>query len=611
MRLRFDTLTLENFRSFSEKTVVDLDDLPIGLIFVRGFNEIEPELGSNGAGKSSLICGALMWCITGKTVDGLRNTDIAPWTEEGKTTVTLKYRIDNQEHSICRTANPNSLTYDNREVGQDTIDRAFSIPTNIIPHTILLGQGQPLFFDLPPRTMMDMFVEVLGLVRWDERAEQASTMAKQAEQKRDGYQTEIDVHKDNLRETREQLEGIRQQATEWEDQRQTRLNQADTKIDELTTKIVAKQVERDGADLAYDGAKTELYHLDIQLDKLQEESNTLTDELNDLNVEIAQQKAKRERLQSDLKALDNNICPTCRRPFSNHNKLRKQLEDQLQKLKSPYREEFDELENLRTQVATKIRNLMKARPDLETKEDKARLTLDRLTPQLSEWKTELRLLKEAKQEYDKDRNPYTDQANILKRRINGMLDQIDELKLKVTSSGRRFHRAKFWATGFKEIRLYIIEELLQELELTTNAMMGEFGLIDWKVKYHIERETKTGTTSRGLFITVLSPHNKKAVRWASWSGGEAQRLRLIGSIALAEVLLNWIGVDPNLEVLDEPTKGLSQEGVENLVDLMADWARRLSRKVVLIDHHAVESARFAAVLSVVKDRAGSRLSAIE
>ena len=63
----------------------------------------------------------------------------------------------------------------------------------------------------------------------------------------------------------------------------------------------------------------------------------------------------------------------------------------------------------------------------------------------------------------------------------------------------------------------------------------------------------------------------------------------------------------SLEILDEPTRGLSDEGVVDLCEFLADRAKQLDRAVIYVDHMSVESSRFTSVLTVVKTAKGSQI----
>lgn len=106
-------------------------------------------------------------------------------------------------------------------------------------------------------------------------------------------------------------------------------------------------------------------------------------------------------------------------------------------------------------------------------------------------------------------------------------------------------------------------------------------------------------------MTILKPDLAKAVRWESWSGGEGQRLRIVGAIALSQVLLRRAGIECDLLILDEPTRHLSREGVRDVVDYLIDLGR--DRQVFYCDHTAIENARFASTITVTRSHKGVTL----
>src|SRR5678815_1215025 len=102
MDLAFSRIEIKQF-----KTIVDeVFYFDPGLTFVRGRNKLEPLLGANGAGKSTIF-DALSWCLYGRTVENLRNPDVAPWSEEAGTQVTVHF---SKKRSIARTISPNTVS---------------------------------------------------------------------------------------------------------------------------------------------------------------------------------------------------------------------------------------------------------------------------------------------------------------------------------------------------------------------------------------------------------------------------------------------------------------------------------------------------------------------
>src|SRR5438552_2946032 len=121
MNLDLETLELKGFQTFADEAL-EISELGNGLHFIRGKNLTEPSLGANDVGKTTLWRG-LFWCWFGKTVDGLKAPDIKPWKLKEKTYVTTSLKIDNKPRVISRSLDPNQLTIDGKEVGQEQIDQ--------------------------------------------------------------------------------------------------------------------------------------------------------------------------------------------------------------------------------------------------------------------------------------------------------------------------------------------------------------------------------------------------------------------------------------------------------------------------------------------------------
>src|ERR1700676_2379299 len=91
------------------------------------------------------------------------------------------------------------------------------------------------------------------------------------------------------------------------------------------------------------------------------------------------------------------------------------------------------------------------------------------------------------------------------------------------------------------------------------------------------------------------------------SGGESQRARLAVSLGLANLIQRWAGVRWSLEVFDEPTAFLSEQGIEDLLEALASRARDQQRSIWVCDHRALASGSFDGVLQIEKDAGGSRV----
>ena len=555
-----------------------------------------------------------MWCLDGKTVQGLKNPDITPWAGKGTTEVELTLFVDKTKHVIKRTVNPNKITIDGDECAQEHINKLIAIPFEIIPYTIILGQRQPLFFDLTASEKLKLFSEVLQLDRWEDRSAHAAELCKNLEKEIAAKEAELEGCLNSQTQALSDFNSLKLQSSAWETKRAEQLSNAEDDKKALQKQIESVSNERDTADLQLDRALTELKAIGPLVEQAQKQERIATITLASLKKDTLRLIEDNKELCEQLDALKNDKhCPTCKQTLTSPT-IKKQIEDDTKSKitandtkVTELRKLIDKTKKAQDKAVETIDAHSKAKRQFENDAEEARTILDRLLPRISKWDAEIKAIEKRLDEGANTSNPYTEQLQTLRRRRDRYKVSIKDTQESLKTKTEYCERAKFWVKGFKDIRLLVVEEVLQELELCTGSMLEEFGLVGWKITYDIERETKSGTVARGLNITVLSPSNKNAVKWESWSGGEAQRLRLVGTLALGNVLLNRVGMTTNFTAFDEPTESLSKEGVVDLVELLAQYANDAKRSVWLVDHHVISSAKFVKEITIVKDKLGSRI----
>jgi DNA repair exonuclease SbcCD ATPase subunit len=610
VKLSFIDITLEDFKSFGAPQTLRLQERGVGLHFMRGQNKDEPRLGSNGSGKSSLW-DALSWCLYGRTVGELRNTDIQPWAGSKGTFVGLHIQRDKTKHLITRSMHPNRLLLDEHDVGQEQIDELIGMSFEVFTHTILIGQGRPLFFDLQPRHRMALFSEVLDLDRWDARSSLAADEVKADMQKAAHFEGEITTLEGQQRELSELKANVERSSAEWLSSHRKRQDEADANWKRLVVSVDKIDREYERADLTYDGASAELR-------ALQSEAVKITKELEEANAVVAADhirldtiEAQLEEHKAELRQLGSgDACPTCGQPLKGtalakrRSALQAMVADKAKAVKAgtpkPMQARLQRAQEAGERAVAHI-------AQFRAKADRARDDLDGLTPRRAQLKADARAAASLVEALRKEVNPHRESTRDITKRLENTKQDIADAKADLITVTTRIERTRFWVKGFKDVRLFVLDEVMQELEWTTNALLEEMGLVGWSIKYDIERETKSGSTSRGLSTLIHSPHSKGAVRWESWSGGEGQRLRLISALALSEVLLTRAGIDPDLEVLDEPTRHLSSEGIRDLCEFLSLRAQEQHKGIWYVDHQSVESAQFTSVLTVVKGKNGSKI----
>ncbi len=605
MNLQFDYLELTKFKSFIQPCVLKLHDCGVGLHFLRGQREIHKEIGSNGCGKSSLW-DSLSWCLFGRTPDGRRGPDVRSWHGKGATTVTVGIHIDDKQHKITRTANPNSLTLNGKECGQEHIEQLIGLDVEVFYHTILLPQDKPLFFDLTPSQKMKVFTDVLHLDKWDARTKLASDKTTIMTAKHLDLRNKVHGLQNTLKEVTALHDNNKAKAEEYERNRRTYTQGYQKEIDGLTKELDVVQLKQSNADLALDSASTEARALNDNINKL-------SDAIHLTTRAHAQHKARLDALNNEYEVLAKELaeppgmgtCPTCDQPLTKLGSI--QHIDQRMKEIDEEARSIDLKKFSTAKLELELTRARAAAKEFLQKADKAEAERKMYSDKVNALQIKLSGLQASMKRDESQDNPYRAQVRDLRNRRDALDNEITETEATLTKLARNIERVKFWIKGFKEVQLFIVQEVLDELELVSNGMLPDVGLEDWELHYAIEKETQSGTVQRHLNVTVLSPDNKKPVRWECWSGGEKQRLRLIGALALSEVLLNHAGIVPSMEVVDEPTKNLSDEGVRDLCEFLAMRAKQIGRQVFLTDHATQPSSHFASMITITKTAKGSHI----
>lgn len=602
--LVFESLAIQDFKAFRGTHKVPLN-LP-GVTYLLGENLVTDRLSGNGAAKST-IWDALVWCLYGRTPLGLRNNDVKPWAG-GKTSVGLSVMVGTRRHLIQRSTSPNRFTCDGEDIPD--ISAVLDIGFELLINTIILPQDKPLFFDRSPRDKMLLFSEAMPLERWDTRSKAASNKVSELETEVSALERDLSSVQGALEEVDASVASTKIATSAWADQarKQSRNTQ-----DELS--ILRKQ--RQGLDtrlgtaiLAQDGALTELRACDVQLKILRAEDAALASKIGSHDAQIKVVSNRLASLDVELEELsEKKTCPVCQQSIQPRD-----LKQHLGELEKKIEAMDAELTNfkracsklvLEKQAKAKMLNTVMQQADgFADKAQDATDTVLRYRPGLADLDVKIAALSKAPEEV----NPYTKQLATLETRRTALVREEREITADLDRQRANIEHNKFWVKGFKDIKLQLIEDVLGELEWTANSMIEEVGLEGWEVKFDIEREAKSGSVASMINVEIISPESReKAVKWESFSGGERQRLRLVGSLACADVLLAHAGIETNLEVLDEPAVYWAGEGVQELVTFLATRAREQKKSIFFIEHSAVESVHFSRVWTVTKDKSGARI----
>jgi DNA repair exonuclease SbcCD ATPase subunit len=608
----FNQLKIQGFKSVGEEQTLIFDDYT-GTCSVTGENQAEPSLGANGIGKSAMLSDALAWCYHGKTAIGLKAGNITNWYSDEKCKVECNFTKNKENYTLVRTQNPNSLKLNDKTVTQEELDDLVGLNYDSFLHAIIIPQFSSKFFDLKPEPKLQIFSNILELDKWLSYSAKAKGKADKILDRINNIKSDIDY-----------LDGrvIQAEETDYSDDIEKWQDKQDNEIVELTTNLEAKQEVKEQVKTELDSlikehikAQKEYDAKVIANEKIGDTYGDLLDKVKTLESQYKETSYNGKQLQKEIdkfKEVDE-ICPYCEQDVTKEyiddrlNSLISELDEcaskaikQKEKL-DVARIEADELDCVLYEESKMEKQLNKTLNEYSNRITKLESNLENHDREVSSVEKRIAKLKNEK-------NPYLDLKKENEERIKS-IKKDRRVKRRALNTENELHsKYVYWVKGFKEIRLFIVEEALQEFEVQVNNNIQRLGLVDWKVKLAVDYETKSKTIRKGFTVLVKSPNNKELVPFTCWSGGESQRLRLAGTLGLIDLISSRTGINPNIEIWDEATSWLSNEGISDFVEVLAERADELDRIIFVIDHRNLNTfGEFTSDLRIIKDGNGSRV----
>lgn len=174
-----ESVELLNFKTYRGHHSINFPQRP-GLYLLTGRNEVEPALGTNAAGKSTLL-DAIYWCLYGRTTRGLRAGDVVSWGETS-CSVEMVMWLNDVPLKVKRSQSPNNLQTTNgivpyHPVSQEDLTKRLGIGSEAFLHSVMLPQFGDSFLDLQPAAKLTLFSQVMELDYWLEKSKEAEKLA--------------------------------------------------------------------------------------------------------------------------------------------------------------------------------------------------------------------------------------------------------------------------------------------------------------------------------------------------------------------------------------------------------------------------------------------------
>lgn len=613
MRLTFKELRPQAFKSFNDPDALFKLDRKPGVYLVRGINKQEPDLGANGAGKTSLF-DSLYWVLTNRTIrDARPGAAIQPRGGKGAE-VGLIFGVDDEWYDLERRRKPNDLRLNDEVIEDRRVQALVPLSDEALRRTIIVGQFGTLFLDLKPEAQSMMFSEILDLDVWLRASDKATTRRRSAQPDLDKARSEYDRALGRLEGVESQLATVKEQRDQYTDTTATRLKAARQEQTRLGDRLKALVPSSAGAQGRRGAPEKDLNAVEEAITALESSKTGLEEIVSGHNRAIAvwETKVTGWRLEIMGYRREPEVCPSCGQTVAkgHFKKKVKAVESLIEDAERSISVLGGLIRTARTKQDDLTERIKLRRDAVQTeRERKAREDEEYRAHQdeVEELRTESATVQALIQTLTSDRNPYRKQVKDLSTLLDELEEEIKEAKQAVGDYEWEVSSCNFWSDAFKEIRLNQIDEALAELEVAVNQEAEELGLHGWYLKFQTERTTASGKVSHGFTTFIYPPGEETPVTWESYSGGESQRWHLAATFGLSGVLLSRAGIECNVEVLDEPSQHLSDEGIDDLLHCLQKRAMSLKRAIYFIDHRVLDRGNFDGIITVVKDENGSHI----
>lgn len=553
----FEKIRLRNFLSYGpEPTELVFEN---GINFITGFNKDDNSF--NGVGKTSLIVESLSFVLFGSTYRTMTHKEIKNDDARNDCIVECWYTVNGVRYAIMRSISPDILTRtiihdDGREEDKTKtkpettkdIINDLGITKEVFTNTIVMTSKESSSFLSQDKSLKTKFIEgILGL-------EVFSKLAKDAKDEYAGKNTEWGKEEARLQELIKSIERDQVYADSHEERRAKLLKDHDELLSQLkaihpidlTTELV--QIARD-----------------IELKKaavvnIQGKQQRASTRKTELTIELRNERIK---LKSLVDKPTN--CPTCKRPFDNHqehnfDEERKQIET----LIAEYEDKLSKLEGVikildSNYLLTNNEVSALVNKNIKTQEDQDRYH-----------KSQERILNVTKERANirTASNPFADKIEQDKELLNKKRQLVESLKeetiilegLKIT----------FSPTG---VKAYITSKILD--------------VVNERLNFYLQRlNTPCAITFDEFFEETVVNKSGKEISYDRLSDGEKGRVCFSMLFTFRDIRRLQSNVTVNISVFDELfDSSIDSNATVEIMELLKTMSEQNEEAYYIITHN--------------------------
>lgn len=620
MNLKFQRLYIENFLSIGN---ADIDLQNRGYTLVHGVNNNPlDQAKSNGSGKSSIF-EALVWCLTGETIRGVKDV-VNMYSTEG-TCVQVELMVDNDLFVVTRYKDHKKFKTD-LKILQNGIDKSGKgirdsqkllesylpdLNASLLGSVIVLGQGLPQRFTnntpsgrkdvLEKLSKSDFMIEDLKQ-RLSVRKQELNTKLREWEDTILRSETEIKTYQSQISTAQVKLSSLEDPSLY-----DTIIKQAENYVKHLTDSI------KESSDKLVE-YRNEEHEISNQIHEIELEYNRELLVINserdsrysDIRSSRASLEAVKRQLEKEIRDAHSirDTCPTCGRKFDDvfipdTSSQELQLSNILSEL-NLFVDQEHIVDSWYTEQCSRLKQQYTTL-HLTSKLSEIRTHIKNVDSGISQLVRDRDIQEKTLQNYTQLKLSYTTTVNTLNETIAVSKDNISKLEENLVYYNENKNNiqdrlaavTKFITLTTRDFRGYLLKNVIQ--------------FIDSKAKEYCEDVFDNRS------IDFVLDGNNIDIRYCNkqyeaCSGGEKQKVDLIVQFAIRDMLCKFLDFSSSIIVLDEIFDNLDTVGCEKIINLIS---RKLVdiQSIFIITHHSDLQIPEDSTITVTKQNNGVSLVA--